>query len=64
MQLGASLLQMNRGAAVHGILPTDPVVQLLCLVFVLLMITLTPQAYLAWTLKPLNEADFADEGTP
>ncbi len=55
LQIGAALMQTQRGDEITGFLSTDPVIQLLSLVFVLLALTLTPQAYLAWTLKPLDE---------
>ncbi len=57
LQIGAALMQTQRGDEVTALLNTDPVVQLISLVIVLLILTLTPQAYLAWTLKPLDDED-------
>ncbi|MCP2679642.1 hypothetical protein NHF45_08885 [Maricaulaceae bacterium NA33B04] len=60
IQIGAVALDLINDETPTTLLPSEPLVMVLCLTFVLLILTLTPQAYLAWTLKPLDE-DFDDE---
>lgn len=54
---GALLAQRLDGAAVQGILPAQPWPLAAVLVFVFFTLALLPQAFLAWTLKPLNAED-------
>jgi hypothetical protein len=57
LQIGAALLELARGQLVDAFLPSEPALVLLSLVFVLLVLTLAPQAYLAWTLTPLDDQE-------
>ena len=59
VHLGAMLAQYWDGEAVVGFLPTDPVQLALIFAFALLALSIAPQAYLAWTLKPLDAEDAA-----
>ena len=60
IQVGSVAVDVVEGVEPTGLMPTDVPVQVLSLCFVLLALSLAPQAYLAWTLKPLDE-DVEDE---
>lgn len=55
--IGVMAAQMERGDALTGLLPADPWAQVAVLIFVFFTLALLPQAYLAWTLKPLDAED-------
>lgn len=55
--VGIMAAQMARGEALTGLLPAEPWAQVAVLVFVFFTLALLPQAYLAWTLKPLDAED-------
>lgn len=55
--VGALFMQRIDGEALTGILPADPIATTAVLIFVFFMLTLLPQAYLAWTLKPLDREE-------
>lgn len=59
LQLGAMLMQLHRDQEVAGLLPTEPEAMMVILVVVLLFLAIAPQAYLAWTLKPLDDEEAA-----
>lgn len=61
IQVGSVALELMEGETPSALLPSDVLVQVLGLCFMLLVLTLAPQAYLAWTLKPLDE-DREDDG--
>lgn len=57
MHVGAMLAQWQDGGTPTGILPTDPVKNAALLAATFFTLTLAPQAYLAWTLIPLDAED-------
>jgi hypothetical protein len=52
--IGVMAAQQSNGEAVTGLLPGDPWALAAVLIFVFFTLALLPQAYLAWTLKPLD----------
>ena len=52
--VGALAVQQVEGERLTGLLPAEPWGVAAVLVFVFFTLTLLPQAYLAWTLKPLD----------
>jgi hypothetical protein len=57
VQVGVMLTQLRRGDEVTGLLPTQPDAMLVVLSLILIFLTLMPQAYLAWTLTPLDDEE-------
>lgn len=57
VQMGVMLVQLQRGDEVTGLLPTQPEAMLVVLSLILIFLTLMPQAYLAWTLTPLDDEE-------
>lgn len=52
--IGVMLAQRERGDTLTGLLPAEPWALAAVLIFVFFTLALLPQAYLAWTLKPLD----------
>ncbi len=59
LQLGAMLMQIHRGEDAVGLAPTGPDAMITILAVMLFFLSIAPQAYLAWTLKPLDQEDAA-----
>ena len=55
--IGVLLAQQEDGEALTGLLPAEPWSMAAFLAFVFFTLALTPQAFLAWTLKPLDAED-------
>jgi hypothetical protein len=55
--IGVLSVQQTEGEALTGLLPGEAWPTAAVLVFVFFTLTLLPQAYLAWTLKPLDEEE-------
>lgn len=55
--IGVMAAQKSDGDTLTGLLPTEPWALAAVLIFVFFTLALLPQAYLAWTLKPLDAED-------